>query len=105
MTADTGIVSTQAQTMVPAMFQRTAESRLLAPTPAMAPVMVCVVLTGTPNADASRIVAPPPVSAQKPPKGVSFVMRVPIVYTMRQPPRAVPAAIAEWAASTTHIGT
>jgi hypothetical protein len=36
----------------------------------------------------------PAVSAQKPPKGWSFVILVPIVLTMRQPPNIVPSAIA-----------
>jgi hypothetical protein len=38
-------VITQAQTMELATFQRTAETRRAAPTPTMAPVMVCVVET------------------------------------------------------------
>ena len=47
----------------------------------------------------------PPVSAQKPPTGFSFVMRMPMVLTMRQPPDSVPSPIAAWHASTTHSGT
>ena len=43
-----GMVSSQAQTMRPATPQRTAESRRVAPTPTIDPVMACVVLTGTP---------------------------------------------------------
>ena len=39
----------------------------------------------------------PPVSAQKPPTGRSFVMRVPMVCTMRQPPNNVPSEITEYA--------
>ena len=35
-----------------------------------------------------------PVSAQKPPNGVSFVRRCPIVFTIRQPPAIVPEAMA-----------
>ena len=50
--ADTGIVSIHAQTMVPAIPQRTAVSRLVDPTPTIAPVMVWVVLTGIPATDA-----------------------------------------------------
>ena len=45
----------------------------------------------------------PAVSAQKPPKGRSFVIRVPIVLTIRQPPIAVPRAMAVCAISTIHI--
>ena len=43
-----GIVSTQAQTIWPATPQRTADSRRVAPTPTIAPVIAWVVLTGTP---------------------------------------------------------
>ena len=43
MAAAAGIVSTQAQTIWRATPQRTADSRRVAPTPTMAPVMVCVV--------------------------------------------------------------
>src|SRR4029078_714744 len=39
-------------------------------------------------------VAAPPVSAQKPCIGVSFVIRSPMVRTIRQPPINVPIAIA-----------
>ena len=55
---------------------------------------MCVVLTGMPKLVASRMLSAPPVSAQKPPTGRSFVMRVPIVCTIRQPPKSVPSAIA-----------
>ena len=41
-----GIVKTHAQTIWPATPQRTADSRRVAPTPTMAPVIACVVLTG-----------------------------------------------------------
>src|SRR5689334_20216277 len=47
-TAAAGMVSTQAQTMRLATPQRTAERRVVDPTPTIAPVMVCVVLTGMP---------------------------------------------------------
>ena len=46
MSAEAGIVKIQAQTIRPATPQRTAENRWSEPTPMMAPVMVCVVLTG-----------------------------------------------------------
>src|SRR5256885_392931 len=54
-----GMVSTQAQTIRPATPQRTAERRRVAPTPTMAPVMVCVVETGMPNELARKSVAAP----------------------------------------------
>ena len=96
-----GIVRIHAYTIRPATPQRTAESRFAAPTPTIAPVMVCVVLTGTPSAVARKMAVAPPVSAQNPPKGRSLVIRVPIVFTIRQPPAAVPSAIAEYAANST----
>ena len=73
--ADIGIVATQAHTIRLATPQRTAEIRFAAPTPVIAPVMVCVVLTGMPKWDATNSVIAPLVSAQNPPNGVSFVMR------------------------------
>jgi hypothetical protein len=77
--ADAGMVSTHAQTILPATPQRTAESRVVAPTPTIAPVIVCVVLTGMPKRVAIRIAMAPPVSAAHPPTGRSFVIRLPIV--------------------------
>src|SRR3979411_967205 len=71
----------------------------------MAPVMVCVVETGTPSQVAMNSVAAPPVSAQNPCIGVSRVIRNPMVRTIRQPPIRVPNAIAAWHASTTQNGT
>ena len=45
------------------------------------------------------------VSAQKPPRGFSRVIRPPIVRTMRQPPLKVPKAIAACAEKITQTGT
>src|SRR3984893_8826358 len=100
-----GSVITHATTTLLATFQRTAETRRAAPTPTMAPVMVWVVETGTPRKVAMNKVAAPPVSAQNPCIGVSFVIRNPMVRTIRQPPIRVPNAIAAWHASTTQNGT
>ena len=47
-TPDAGIVNTQAHTICLATPQRTAERREVEPTPTIAPVIVCVVLTGMP---------------------------------------------------------
>ena len=44
-----GSVTIQAITMLPAIPQRTADTLLAAPTPVIAPVIVWVVETGTPN--------------------------------------------------------
>ena len=57
-------------------------------------MIVWVVLTGTPSREAMRMEMPPAVSAQKPPNGRSLVIRLPIVFTIRQPPSAVPRPIA-----------
>src|SRR5437867_4195753 len=103
--AEAGIVRIHAQTMLPATPQRTAERREVAPTPTIAPVIVCVVDTGIPPTDEAMIVTAPAVSAAKPPTGLSFVIRWPIVFTMRQPPPSVPAAIAAWQERITHVGT
>jgi hypothetical protein len=94
MKAEAGIVKTQAQTMLPATPQRTAEAFCAEPTPTMAPVMVWVVETGTPQKLAISSVIAPPVSAQKPPTGLSLVIFWPMVLTMRQPPNSVPKLIA-----------
>src|SRR5690606_4900289 len=104
MAAESGIVRTQAQTIRVATPHRTAVTRREAPTPTMAPVIVWVVLTGTPRTEAAITEIPPAVSAQKPPKGLSRVIRLPIVLTIRHPPAAVPSAMARWAESTSHIG-
>ena len=64
-----GMVSTHAQTIRSGHSHRTADSLRVAPTPMMAPVMVCVVETGMPNPVAMKSVIAPPVSAQKPPTG------------------------------------
>ena len=69
----------QAQTIRPATFQRTAETRRDAPTPTMAPVMVWVVETGTPMWVARKMVIAPPVSAQKPCCGDRRVILDPMV--------------------------
>src|SRR5262249_1229986 len=99
-----GIVSTHAQTMRPATPQRTADSRRVAPTPTIAPVIACVVDTGTPVCVAIRIDNAALVSAANPPTGCSFVIFDPIVWMMRHPPASVPRPIAVCAASTTQNG-
>ncbi len=84
-TALTGMVSIQAQTRLTVTPQRTADSRLVAPTPTMAPVMVWVVLTGIPRVWVRKRVMAPAVSAQTPSRGLTLVIRVPMVFTIRQP--------------------
>src|ERR1035437_718416 len=85
--ADAGMVRTQAQTIRRATPQRTAERRLVVPTPIIAPVMVWVVLTGIPASAVPNNVIAPAASAQKPPTGFSLVILEPMVCTMRQPPK------------------
>ena len=53
----------------------------------MAPVMVCVVDTGMPPSVARPRLIAPPIEAQEPLTGLSLVIFVPMVLTMRQPPR------------------
>jgi hypothetical protein len=85
--AEAGIVKIQAQTMRVATPQRTAERRCVLPTPTIAPVMVCVVLTGIPARAVPNSVMAQAVSAQNPPTGFSLVIFEPMVCTMRQPPK------------------
>ena len=73
------MVTTHAHTIRRATPHRTAESRWVAPTPTMAPVMVCVVLTGIPASAVENSVIAPAASAQNPPTGLSLVIREPMV--------------------------
>ena len=88
------MVSTHATTIFSVTPQRTADKRFADPTPEMAPVMTCVVDTGTPREVARKILAAAAVSAQNPSIGVNRVIFCPIVLMMRQPPLIVPKAIA-----------
>ena len=74
---------------------RTADRRLVRPTPIMEPVMVWVVETGMPKYWVKNKVIAPAVSALTPSSGVILVILEPIVFTIRQPPDMVPRAIAE----------
>src|SRR5215212_10802341 len=90
--------------MRPATPHFTADNLRVAPTPTIDPVIVCVVETGVPVSVTYASVSAAAVSAQNPPTGFSFVILVPIVRTMRQPPDNVPKAIAACALNTTAIG-
>src|SRR6185503_10329789 len=105
MPADAGSVIAHATTMLRATPQRTAEVRRAAPTPTIAPVIVCVVETGTPRAVAPNNVAAAAVSAQNPCIGERRVILEPIVCTIRHPPASVPNAMAAWQVKTTQSGT
>ena len=63
----------------PATPQRTADRRRVEPTPTIAPVIACVVLTPMPRYVAVKTAMAAPVSAAKPPTGYSFVIFDPIV--------------------------
>ena len=65
-------------------------------TPRIAAVMVWVVETGMPNKVARKREHAPEVSALNPPIGLSLVSRMPMVLTIRQPPKAVPIAMQSW---------
>lgn len=58
------MVRIHAQSKLMVTPQRTALKRLVAPTPMMDPVMVCVVETGIPKLDTVNKVKAPAVSAQ-----------------------------------------
>lgn len=101
---DAGIVNIHAQTILLATPQRTAENPLIEPTPMMAPVTVCVVETGTPKCVAIASVKALAVSEQKPVTGFNLVIFMPMVLTMRQPPKQVPSAMTKLHNTTTHNG-
>lgn len=102
---DAGIVRIQAQTIFLATPQRTAEKPFNEPTPMMAPVTVCVVETGIPNSVANASVSALAVSEQKPLTGFNLVILIPMVFTIRQPPKQVPKAITKLHKMTTQEGT
>lgn len=99
------MVRIQAHRTRAATDQRTADIRWTVPTPTIAPLIVWVVETGMPEAEAANSVTAAAVSAAMPPTGCSRVIRDPSVFTIRQPPDRVPKAMAVWAARTTHSGT
>ncbi len=84
------MVTTQASARLAATSQRTADKRLVEPTPKMQAVMVCVVEIGAPKSEAPVITRAAEVSAAKPVIGSSFEIRWPIVLMIFQPPSAVP---------------
>lgn len=90
----TGMVSIQAQRRFTVTPQRTADKRLVAPTPMMDPVIVCVVETGIPICPVKNKVNAPAVSAATPSNGVTLVILVPIVFTIFHPPLMVPKPMA-----------
>ena len=85
MAPHTGKVRIHAVTISNVTPQRTAENRLVAPTPTMAVLIVCVVLKGMPNRVANSIVKAAGGSAANR-DGIGWVSRSPIVLRW-QPPR------------------
>ncbi len=73
--------------MFPATPQRTADSRLAAPAPMIAPDITCVVDSGKPTCEAERITAAPAPWAAKPCGGSILMILLPIVRMIRQPPK------------------
>ena len=100
--AEIGIVITHAHKRLMVTPQRTALKRLVAPTPMIDPVMVCVVETGILKCSVRNKVMAPAVSAATPSSGVTLVIFVPIVFTIFQPPLNVPKAIAKKLQNGTH---
>src|SRR5690606_12964969 len=89
-----GIVNIQAHNRLMVTPHLTADKRLVAPTPMIEPVIVCVVLTGILSISVTNSVIAPAVSAATPSNGVTLVIRLPIVLMIFQPPLIVPAAMA-----------
>src|SRR6476620_11616521 len=85
--------------------QRTAEKRLVAPTPITDVVMMCVVETGAWKTNAVVYSTDAATdSAAKPRGGSRWMIRRPRVRMMRQPPDQVPREIAVAAARITQSG-
>src|SRR5687768_3906193 len=99
------MVSIHAHNRLMVTPQRTADKRFVAPTPIIDPAIVWVVLTGIPKCSVRYNVAAPAVSALTPSSGVTFVIRVPIVLTIFQPPLIVPTAMAAKQENGTQFGT
>ena len=90
----TGMVRIHAQSRLKVTPHRTADKRFVAPTPMIEPVMVWVVLTGIFRFSVRNKVIAPAVSAATPSKGVTLVIRVPMVLMIFQPPLIVPTDMA-----------
>ena len=87
------MVSIQATSNCLVTPQRTADRRFTEPTPIIEPVITCVVLTGILKISVKNSVNALEVCAQKPSRGVIFVILFPIVLIIFQPPVSVPRPI------------
>ena len=103
--ADAGKVKTQAIRMFPATPQRTAERRLVAPTPMIVELITWVVETGIPNRAVLDRMAADVISTAKPLIGCSFTIFPPRVLMIRHPPADVPKAIIAAHENLTQKGT
>ena len=103
--AVTGIVVNQAMPIFAATPQRTFDRRSAEPTPTMAELTTCVVLTGPPNNAMERITPDEAICVLNPSMGRILYNLPPSVLMSRQPPRKAPNAIAAAQATTTHCGT
>src|SRR5947209_10959570 len=104
MIAAAGNVSIHGMMMLPATPHRTADSRLVAPTPMIAEVIVCVVEIGQPSWDVTNRTVLAVVSAAKPSGGRRWITRRPRVRMIRQPPEYVPRARTAAVSRYTHTG-
>src|SRR5690606_36884122 len=99
------MVMNQPMTMFLATPQRTALTRLVAPTPMIAEVITWVVEIGAWNTKAEpNMIVAPVVSAANPCGGSSSVILPPRVRKIRQPPAQVPADSITAQAILTHTG-
>src|SRR4030042_3330712 len=103
--AQTGKVIIQVMTMLLATPQRTAEKRLVTPTPMIDVPIQWVVLRGMPKREASKMAIALELVAAKPCTASSLVILKPTVRIMRHPPKAVPIPITPPQSSITHSGT
>jgi hypothetical protein len=104
MAHDAGIVKIHAHTIRNVIAHFTARAFLAAHTPDIAPVMVWVVLTGTPREEAVKSVIALAVSAANPSIGLSFTIFDPMVLTILHPPVIVQSAMAVYALIITQSG-
>src|SRR6266498_2369788 len=100
-----GIVISHEVTISSATLQRTLLTRSEVPTPIIAELTTCEVLTGTPKREATNITIADENCVDKLCRGRILYMRAPSVRINRQPPRLAPRAITAALKTTTQFGT
>src|SRR5512142_3196776 len=100
-----GIVINHEVTISSATLQRTLLTRSDDPTPMIAELTTCEVLTGTPKREAPSTTIAEDNCVEKLCKGRILYIRAPSVRIMRQPPRLAPRAITAALSTTTQVGT